>query len=192
MGEILDGAMQKIAPDLDVVKRGESVISMTFRRSMSGLTLSVKTHPLVEEFFRNISTGDKTDSSAAGRHWKALDADKPLMVHNLAEGIPIIQIDNQRTARFDRIGQPLVHYGGSGGAVPDDPRRQSGAREINLSFLRLATIGEGAGITFQVKGVFSDSAVQQMRDDISLAAKSFYQIYLKPATLNAQIITQEW
>ena len=190
MGEILDGAMQKIAPDLDVVKRGESVISMTFRRSMSGLTLSVKTHPLVEEFFRNISTGEKSDSAAAGRHWKSLDADKPLMVHNLAEGVPIIQMDGLRTARFDRIGQPLVHYGG--GAGLDEGRRLASAREINLSFLRLASIGEGAGITFQVKGVFSEVAIQQMRDDISLAAKAFYQIYLKPATLNAQIITQEW
>jgi hypothetical protein len=31
-----------------------------------------------------------------------------------------------------------------------------------------------------------------MRDDISIGAKAFYQMYLKPATLNAQIITQEW
>lgn len=191
MGEILDGAMQKIAPDLDVVKRGESVISMTFRRSMSGLTLSIKTHPLVEEFFRNISTGEKSDSAASGRHWRPLEADKPLMVHNLAEGIPIIQIDGQRTARFDRIGQPLIHYAGAA-ALGGEPAVRGGSREINLSFLRLATVGEGAGITFGVKGVFSDQAVANMRDDLSLAAKAFYQIYLKPATLNAQIITQEW
>ena len=190
MGDVLDGAMQKIAPDLDVVKRGESVISMTFRRTMSGLTLSVKTHPLVEEFFRNISTGEKSDTAAAGRHWKPLDAGKPLMIHNLAEGIPIIQIDGNRTARFDRIGQPLIHH--NGGLDENGRARQGNNREINLSFLRLAEIGEGAGITYKVKGVFSETAIQQMRDDISLAAKAFYQIYLKPATLNAQIITQEW
>jgi hypothetical protein len=112
------------------------------------------------------------------------------MVHNLAEGIPIINIDSQRLVRFDRIGNPLIYQGG--GMDEGGRQRPGGVREVNLSFLRISDIGEGAGVTFAVKGVYSDLAIQQMRDDISLGAKAFYQMYLKPATLNAQIITQEW
>ena len=183
--------------DINMVKRGESCISMTFRRSMGGLTLSVKTHPAIEEFFRNISTGEQVDVRSLGRHWVGITKDTQLMAYNLAEPIPIIQLDASRRARFDWLARQLLTPTGSGAPpgdgllhAADTPR--SGGLDVNLAFLRLVGIGDGAGITFSVKGVYSESAMQSLRDNIAEAGKRFYQIYMKPVNLNVAIVTQEW
>lgn len=186
-------AILALPPDLKVVKRGETVINITFRRSMGGLTLAVKTHPLVEEFFRNLSTGEQSDVRAAGRYWQPLDKDARLMAYNLAEAIPILQVDAKRRVRFDWLGRHLIS--------PQDATRgpeggELGGRaantDINMSFLRLAGIGEGAGITFTLKGVYSDGAIQEMNDHLAEASKRFYQTYMRPVNLNIQIVTSEW
>lgn len=183
--------------DINMVKRGESCISMTFRRSMGGLTLSVKTHPAIEEFFRNISTGELVDVRSLGRHWTGQTKDTPLMAYNLAEPVPIIQLDSTRRARFDWLARQLLTP--TGGAPPDDgslrvaaPGLGHGGLDVNLAFLRLVGIGDGAGITFSVKGVYSEAAMQILRDNIAEAGKRFYQIYMKPVNLNVSIVTSEW
>jgi len=181
-----------VVNDINMVKRGESCISMTFRRSMGGLTLSVKTHPAIEEFFRNISTGELQDVRVVGRHWTGATKDTPLMAYNLVEPIPIIQLDGSRRARFDWLARQLITP--TGGGAPD-PGIEGGVRssiDVNLAFLRLVGIGDGAGVTFNIKGVYSDAAMQSMRDNIAEAAKRFYQIYMKPVNLNVAIVTQEW
>lgn len=189
----MEEALGAPSGDLKMLKRGETYINMTFRRSMSGLTLAIKTHPSVEEFFRNLSTGELADTRAAGRYWTAIAKDAPLMAYNLAEGIPLLHIDSRRRARFDWLGRQLItpqsaDHAAEGGELGG---RSSGV-EVNLSFLRLAGIGDGAGVTFQLKGVYSDLAVQEMHDHIAEAAKRFYQIYMKPINLNVSIVTTEW
>ena len=183
-----------IPEDLKVVKRGETVINMTFRRSMTGLTLSVKTHPLVEEFFRNLSTGEQSDVRTAGRYWTPLAKDATLMAYNLAEAIPLLHVDAKRRVRFDWLGRQLISNqeqtrGPEGGELGGNP---NGRVDLNLSFLRLQGIGDGAGVTFQLKGVFSDQAVQEMHDHLSEGVKRFYQTYMRPVNLNVQVVTTEW
>lgn len=186
-----------VPPDatMEMVKRGESCISMTFRRSMNGLTLTVKTHPLVEEFFKNISTGEPVDVRSIGRHWAGLQKDQPLMAYNLAEPIPFIHLDGQRRVRFDRLATHLL-AASSGGPTghPDDTPRSPNSKEqdINLGFLRLVGVGDGAGVTFTIRGVFSERSVQDMRDAVAEGAKRFYQAYMKPLNMNITIQSSEW
>lgn len=191
MTENLTGPLDVGVADIALAKRGETYISIAFHRSMGGLKLSVKTHPMIEEFFRNISTGEQVDVRSLGRHWYGLTKDSPLMAYNLAEPVPFIQLDNYRRARFDWLARPLITAQGSGdeGRIPTS---SGGGSDINLAFLRLTGIGDGAGVTFNVKGVYSDSAMQTMRDNVAEAAKRFYQIYMKPINLNVAIITSEW
>lgn len=187
------------APDavIDMAKRGESCISMTFRRSMNGLTLTVKTHPLVEEFFRNISTGENVDVRNVGRHWTGLQKDQPLMAYNLAEPIPFIHLDGAKRVRFDRLATHLVSPiggGGDDGGLRAAPATAGGGREqdVNLGFLRLVGIGDGTGVTFTIRGVFSEKSVQDMRDAVAEGAKRFYQAYMKPLNMNISIVSSEW
>lgn len=176
-----------VPDDVNIIKRGESCINLSFRRSMGGLTLTVRTLPGVEEFFRNLSTPDHVDARTIGRHWTALDKDLPLMVYNLAEPVPIINLDGYKRIRFDWVSRPLVSPCGDGISTP-----KGGGADINMAFLRLVGIGEGNGITFRLKGPFSDEAATAMRDDIALAGRKFYQTYMRPLNLNVAIVTQEW
>jgi hypothetical protein len=161
---------------------------------MSGLTLAVKVHPKVEEFFRGISTGEQVDVKGAGRYWIGVDKAAPLMAYSLAENIPLLTVDAKRRARFDWLARQLVTPIGSQPAAEGGELGGGNNKgyDINLSFLRLVGISEGAGITFQLKGVYSDDAVEAMHDHIGVATKAFYQTYMKPVNLAVQIVTTEW
>jgi hypothetical protein len=173
----------------DMVKRGESTIRMLIRRSMGGLTMTVKIHPEVEKFFRDNSAGEPYDVRASGRHWTNLDKDTPLYAYQLADPIPIIQLDGARRVRFDKLGAPLITQNG-GGDAPAGLRVAT--TDINMGFLRLIGAGEDSGKTFRIRGVFSDPAVEEIRDFTGEAAKKFYQTYLRPINLSVNIVTQEW
>lgn len=177
-------AAQQIA-EFNMVKRGESCVSLSFRRNMAGLSLSVKTHPGIETFFRSLSTGEFSDVTGIGRHWIPIGG-VPLRIHNLVEQVPTISIEAGRRIRFDRPGQQLLAP--SGATSPDGVPLQ----DVNLSFLRLIGISEGAGVTFTVRGVYSEQAVNQMRDTLAEAAKKFYQTFMKPINLTVSIVTSEW
>lgn len=175
----------------EVIKRGETHIGMTFRRSGGGLTLAVKVSPKIEEFFRNVSTGENVDVRSIGRHWYSLDKNQPLWAYNLAEPIPMIQIDGTRRARFDRLAVQLIQGPNDGGGG-DRPLSLGREQEINLGFLRLVGVGESAGVTFTIRGVYSEKAVQDMRDAVADGARKFYQTYMKPINLNISIVSSEW
>lgn len=171
--------------DFDMVKRGETCISLSFKRNMAGLSLSIKAHPGVEAFFRGLSTGEVSDVTGIGRHWIPIGG-VPLRIHNLVEQVPVISIEPGRRIRFDRPGQQLLAP--SGATSPDGMPLQ----DVNLSFLRLIGVSEGIGVTFTVRGVYSEQSVNSMRDTLAEGAKKFYQTFMKPINLNVAIVTQEW
>lgn len=175
---------------VDLIKRGESCINLAFRRTMGGLTLTVRTVPGVEDFFRGLSADAPVDVRGLGRYWTGLDPTQPLMAYNLAEPIPIIQLDQYKQARFDWLARQLVNGGSN-----DEPLRSTSGKtvqQVNMSFLRLVGIGESNGVTFRIKGLFSDDAALAMRDDVGIAAKKFYQTYMRPLNLSVAVVTQEW
>lgn len=189
--------LERAVADVNLIKEGDTCIHLSFRRSMQGLTLTVKTLPVVEEFFKNISTGDNADVRGIGRYWQPLQKDVPLWVYNLSEPIPIFQLDSHRQVRFDWLAKPLI-TNPQGGRIDDPLIPGQKPMDINLAFLRLVGIGDGGGITFRIAGVFSDAACQAMRDHVSDACREFYKKYMKPLNMEGAIIlepvvlTQDW
>ena len=167
-----------------VIKRGETVIQTTLHRGVSGngedkarfgLTVSVKTHRNVEEFAKAMGTGEASDIVLIGRYWQPVGT-QPLMVYDSSFIAPeALKTDEGRAFRFDRVGQPLIADDGT----------------VNISFLRLVGVSEGAGVTFRVAGIFSVDSLRFTRDMISSACKKFYIHYMRPVDLTVQISTQE-
>lgn len=171
-----------------IIKRGELCICFTMHRNLLhardgvGLTLSVKTHPSVEEFMRQQSPDSPPiEVKAAGRHWVSLDKEHPLLAYRMAEKIPFVESDDDTGCfSLDYLGNPLI--------ITDDRHRKP---LLNLSFLRLVGISEGAGVTFGIKGVQSLDSLKETRDNLSTACRRFYGRYLKPVDLTVMVSTQE-
>ena len=54
-----------MADDLvEIVKRGETSLTVSLVRSAGGLTVSVKTHPTVEAFIQGLGNGEQMDVKA--------------------------------------------------------------------------------------------------------------------------------
>jgi len=151
-------------------------IQIGLYRTFKGIQLSVKVSPEVEEFARTISDGQIVNVKMVGRHWRTAEDAKPLQFYNLAEEYSRTLVNEPLGYRLDAIGQPLF-----------DP--ESGA--INLSFLRLVGISEGAGVTFTIRQVSSLDGLRQMRDALGKAGTKFYRDLIRPVDLPISISTQE-
>lgn len=175
--------MAEDAP-LEIVKRGETSLTVSLVRSAGGLTVSVKAHPAVEAFMRGLGNGEQLDVKAAGPYWRTISKDSPsLQVYALNDEVPNIQMDGGGTVTIGRIGQPLVDR-----AVRVDGRVE---HLVNLSFLRLVGISEGAGVTFAVRGVHTYEALTKMKEMIGEGYKRFYRQYMKPIKMDIVVSTQE-
>lgn len=178
-----------IQPDevVNIVKNGENVINVGLIRSTKGLSLTVRTHPHVEDFFRNASVGEPQDVRGLGRYWAPLDPNANLFAYQVALEPLAIELSTGQMlqARFDRVGRLLSEHENEG------TKYGGGPTTINMSFLRLVGISEGTGVTFRLKGVYSDQQVKAYWDAIQSASKRFYMAYLKPINLYLSVVTQE-
>ena len=169
---------------VEVVKRGETSLTVSLVRSAGGLTVSVKTHPAVEAFIRGLGNGETMDVKAAGSYWRPLRTDHPpLMAYMLAENLPVLVLDSGDQCDIVRVGHPLIEP-----ILSADGRKRN---KINLGFLRLCGTSEGAGVTFTVRGVHTYEALTQMREQIGEAYKRFYRTYMKPIKMDVIVSTQE-
>lgn len=168
-----------------VIKRGETCIYTGLHRSLIGLTISVKTVPGVEEFMRRLGGGETVEVNAFGRYWlpewalsiPPLPTGPPLMAYSVVP-LEIMRTDDGPTITIDRLGQPFLHT-------------VDRTEFINLSFLRLVGISEGAGVTFGMKGVYSLDGLRKLKDKLAVAERKFYLEYLRPIDLNVFINTTE-
>lgn len=169
-----------------IVKRGEIVIQALLSRTWEGLSVSVKVHPRVEDFFRKLhpqgAAGE--DVRNYGRYWTPLKKDTILRVYTLGQAIPALQYGPGGTMRLDLPGNQLQLQ---------QPSPVTGRAEniLNLSFIRLMGASEGSGITFHVSGVYTTDAVKEIRDAIGRAGQAFYREYMTPIDLDVQISTQD-
>ncbi len=155
-----------------VIKRGETCVQVTLHRDHKGLMVQVKAHKAVEDFMRTASNGEVQRVDAAGRGWRELAGEKPLEFYHFTK--PATERDG---FTLGNIGKPLVETDAS---LP-----------VNLSFLRLRGISEGAGVRFTIPGVFGADIARATRDRIATAARRFYQDYLRPMDLTVTVSTQE-
>lgn len=179
--------------DASVIKGGETPIEILLsRKSKVGLRLSVKAFPQIEDYMRALGTGDRIPVELSGRHWRPVNqSDPPLMAYNLTERLSLKGAYN-----LDALGQPLEaedrYYDGPPtppGAITLDGGRSNGW--VNLSFLRLAGISEGAGVSFQVRGVYTTDAAIELGERLSKAAYRFFLDYLRPVDVIVKVSTQE-
>ncbi len=182
--------------NVEVVKGGETCISLGLERSTKGLRVSVKAHPRVEEFFKTMSGGEVKDSQLTDRYWRLSDDHQPLMCYLL----PPLPFDGFTQGEgdyvIDKVGSPLVvnnYPGGDGGAHPIAPgggRYDIGNNKVNISFLRMVGISEPQGITFYVGGVYSKDAVIKLLEQIGAGLRRFYIDFIRPMNVSVQISTQ--
>lgn len=180
-------------PELEIplIKRGELVIQVNLKRNPAGLFVNVKVHPGIEEFARGLGTTELQDVRTIGRYWtptRPTSPERGFSVWNMTTNPGNVTGPNGVIFRLDRPGQGLTDNSG----IPI-PNNKQGLEYpvINLSFLRLQGISEGAGVNFHVKGVFTFEAVKQLADQIEQATRAFYIIYLKPIDMDVMVMTQE-
>src|SRR3990167_4038309 len=155
--EDLNKMSDEILDPLEIVKRGETSLTVSLSRSTSGLMVAVKAHPKVEAFMKSLGNGDVLDVKAAGPYWRAI----PRVGMALYEPFAA-QADGSKA-------KPL----------------------INLSFLRLAGISEGAGVTFSVRGVHTHESLSKIKEDIGEGYRKFYYMFMKPIRMDIVVSTQE-
>ncbi len=162
----------------EVIKRGETCIETLLHRSLAGLSIDVKVHPGVEEFFRLRSVGEQVAVSTIGRHWTPTDKTKPLMAYGY-HALESLRSDDGATISVDRLGSPIIETKNNGEVI------------VNISFLRLVGASEGAGIRFNINGVYSDKYLRTMREYLGNAQKKFYIEYLRPIDMRVTILTAD-
>ena len=172
---------------LEVVKRGETSITISIARSAGGTTMSVKAHPEIEAFFRGLGGGEASDTKVSGPYWRplGLDADKKtLRAYSLNEVLPPVVLDGGTVVAINRVGAPLIE------SVPN-PNDGRNRQQVNLSFLRLVGISEDAGVSFAIRGVHTYDMLSKLREQIGEGYRQLYRAYMKPVRMDIVVSTQE-
>ena len=175
--------------DLNIVKGGESIVRISLIRSVRGLRVEVKAHPVIEEFFKQnaVHPGQPEPTTqqvnSLGRYWQPSGKEGvTLSAYDRVTALPIT-LGTDDMANLDRVGQPLLEpY-----AHPTGRR----SHNVNLSFLRLVGISEPEGVVFYVRGVHSIELVRETKEKLSDGVRRFYASYLKPVEMHIVMQTQE-
>lgn len=144
-----------------------------------GLLVTVKTIPDVEDLFKSWGDGTKQHVTAHGRNWVSKNNAAPLHVYNLSSNSGLLQRDEGRY-RIDHVGQLLD---------TNDP--SSGLGATNMSFLRLVGISNPEGVSFYVRGVYSQEEMRLIAKGISLSARRIYANWLCPIDLRVVLTLKE-
>lgn len=173
--------------EASIIKRGEKCINTIFHHRTTGLTLEVKVHPSVEDFFRTLSGGETVDVRGSGRQWEHTlnrgerarkETETLLLAYDLQETIYVPNTSKGSPVSLDLLSQPLT--------IQDRSVLRS---IINISYLRLVGISEGTGVEFRINGVYSYDAIKILKDQIEEAQRLFHAQYLKPVDISLSLFT---
>ena len=170
-------------PENSTAAKGAGTIAqVVVCRSTKGVSLKVKTYPVVEEFAKSLGDGDYQDVKlySGGRYWHPISS-KALNIYNY---------DSKTT----KVGLLTVAH--SGGPAFTCQFTQPGplydtSGVLNISFLRLVGVSVGSGVTFGITGVFEMDFLKRMRDQIGAACRQFYINYMRPVDLSVTISAQD-
>ena len=173
---------EPIAADISGSKGGEEIVRIRAQRTLKeGLQINLWAHPLIEDFFRNLSGGDQVNVREFGQEWRSK---KPLVAYTIPFANQI-QFQQNRSVSFDHLGYPLVVIN------PDGRQLRQGEmapEQINLAPLRLVGLSEGPGVTFSLNFVASDNGVLEMCQKFAEQVKWFYRLYLRPVDYHLSIV----
>ena len=161
--------------EIVVVKRGERVLEAKLGRSTKGLRIQAKAHGSIEDLFKSWGSGSREAVSDYGRHWSSPDG-VILQAWSIRPDVADQTFRSPSgTYQLNALGRAVVSAEG----------------ELNMSFLRLVGISEGAGLRIDVTGVFSYQELIALQQKIHDAARQFYVDYLLPVDLTIVMSTEE-
>ena len=162
------------------LKQGDTAIVTTLRRTTKGLEICIRTHEAVEEFMRANAGEETTQVDIIGRQWRRIGDSTPLEVYEIPPDMTGSRLASQKVAyRIDQPGRNLVTVD-----------MHSGAKTINMSFLRLVGSSAADGVTFNVTGVHSEEDVQWMATAIRDASRAIYTQYMKSMQIDIELEDQ--
>lgn len=170
--------------NVELVKGGDNICSLTLSRPVRlsrkgyGVTLSVKAHPLIEEFFRENSHNRYRPIDVWSNVWASTD-DSVLNIYETGPELSGPLSHGGTVFRFDRVGMPLA-------LTTEIPV------SVNLSFLRIAGISQPTGVTFAIRGVMSTDAMREIRDHLLKGVSAFYSGHIRPIDFCVSVVTQEF
>lgn len=157
---------------IELMKGGECWLDLAPRRGPKGLVIHVKADPRIEDFARSLGNGTKGDIAGYGRRWFPVNPGI-IEVYHMAEDFPATAYT------LDAVGDELR------------PRRFAAGGRVNLSFLRVAGIGDPQGIQLGLTGPFSKPYVREMMADVVTETRSLIRDYVVPIHLNLRITSTE-
>lgn len=168
-----------VGPDMNVMRSGDNIISISLSRrgvttldpeirEQVGAIISIRTHPVIEQFFQTAGAGEPSPVDQYGKEWLSVDG-VPLIVYQMKQ----INVLRGMTFRFDCPGREISLDGFT-----------------NLSLLRLKGISSERGVTFGLHGVFRLSQLQEMKDALLFATNDFYTNFLKPVDLRFALVVK--
>lgn len=157
--------------ETNIVKSGQNLIYIVMSRTSDGLTITVRTHPLIEEFMSHIGNGTKRPVDAYEKQWGQVPGGDPIEIYHMNG--PLMGDGN---FRLDLPGGKLQDENGL----------------YNLSFLRIVGVSTAAGASFKMKGVYSLSRLRDIQENIGKLTKTLFREYIMTTDLAVIVSTQEY
>lgn len=163
--------------EMSLSKGGELLLQTQIQRSKGGLSVTVRTSPVIEDMMAQMSEVAPRNVLEFGRYWQS---PTELQVYGLTADLGGLKgVTGTLGYRMDRPSQALD--------LPLD-RHMPGLTIVNLSFLRL--VGASEGVSFTLNQVYSRDGVADLCKKIEEATRHFYIQYLKPVDMRIMVMTQ--
>ena len=163
---------------VEVIKGGETIFQGLLSRTRLGLTLTVKIHPSVEDFFSTQAGGAHEDPAAYGRQWVPKDGEAFRCWRFRPSEQTAEEMVRKGEYTLTSLGGPLL--------VQND-----GAQIINISFLRIVGLSENAGRSLSFREVCTEAEVDNLARKLQQGVRTFFTDFLRPKTINIVVSMQE-
>jgi hypothetical protein len=155
-------------PVVSVIKGGIEWLDARIVRRAKGLEISVKAHPMVEEFMADLAQGRRsTDLSSYANNWTAPGQ---LMVRSISDEF------YSEYCAMDYIGGQLLTEGSS---------------KINLAFLRFEGISSPDGVKFFIGGPIGKDSTRQLAQKLTSVIALFVKEHLGKFAINLKVYSVE-
>jgi hypothetical protein len=167
-----------------IVKKGETILQCEVKRFSRGLVVTAKAHPSVEAYFQEGANG--TPPLAVGnygRNWSIMPGFPDLTILSVGPefGRPILMPNGEDYYVISQPGQLML----------TDPNGTGRNNTINISFLRCEGISRDLGVSFSIKGLYTEKQVREIAQRINEATKRFYVDFMRPIGVVITLTTQE-
>lgn len=160
-----------------------TALQIQISRGFSGLSIYVRSNHRIEEFFKAVSgnVAEEVDLRVNGRVWGTKNDPPILKMYSIAHEAQLSSVlpvysTNVSGYRFNVPGKRLTDV---------DPNTLKSV--VNLSFLRCVGISD-QGVGLNIKGLYSEPEVKNIRDSIISATNEFCDAFLRPINFTINLV----